>query len=173
MRAPCPPSNTRSPGLPAAGSGVCWDDHPGDRRGPHPAWLRPGFPHRTLAGLLEAIVPPPSPPGRPDPAFQHFLGLAGPELRRMSGGPASGLCRRPGGGLGDLGTDPGTAVHSPVPPALDPGRPSVPVPDPTGYKNFQNFPGFFKKTICICEKMGYNRMEYPSPSGGGNRRQVL
>jgi hypothetical protein len=46
------------------------------------------------------------------------------------------------------------------------------VSDRPGEKIFQKNIDFFEKKNCICEKMGYNKLEKPSPQRGGSRRQV-
>jgi hypothetical protein len=46
------------------------------------------------------------------------------------------------------------------------------VSDSPGEKIFQKNIDFFEKKNCICEKMGYNKLEKPSPQRGGSRRQV-
>jgi hypothetical protein len=77
----------------------------------------------------------------------------------MPGGYPAGLHRRPGDWGHRLGIDGGTAAETGVEAVLagNPGR--FQRNHMAGAKNFSIFRKFFQKSICICEKKGYNILE--------------
>ena len=128
------PWPTRSPGAPAAGSAVCWDDLPGGGRPPALGQPAAGV---WAWHLLRISAPPAAhrPPGHPV-SCRAVPGVAVAELRPVPGGSAAGISGRAFGGHLALGLVPRAASSRPLCPVL------------AGYgSSLGIFPASFKKIL--------------------------
>ena len=151
----CPHWCMKNPGRQAGGCTACLDDSP--------VLGGPALRHSLLAGLRFGNVvwffaPPASPADRTcghAVCGGYIFGLARTGIRCLPGGFAAELCRRPFAGWICLGKHHGKAAAAALFPVL--AKP---------WKNMEfsciSYKNFFEKSknfVCICGKMGYNRME--------------
>ena len=146
---------TRNPDRQPAGSAVCSDDRP--RAGSTP--IRVLLPAGGSAGGVLRILT--SPASTVYSCRGHAvsdglrLGLAAHELSRVQGRPAAGVFRRAAGGGNRLGSgvrQPDRARFFRIL-EIRQGNPGLRAA--AGKKFFR----ICKNFICICEKMGYNKVE--------------
>ena len=149
---------TRNPDRQPAGSAVCSDDRPRAGSTPIRVLLPAGG---SAGGVLRILTSPASTVyscrGRAVSDGLR-LGLAAHELSRVQGRPAAGVFRRAAGGRNRLGFGvrrPDRACFFRI---LEIHQGSSGLRAAAGKKIFR----ICKNFICICEKMGYNKVESSS-----------
>ena len=120
--------------------------------------LRAGCGAGSVVRLSAAAAPEVDNLGRQLACAGQYLGFSGVEFWHLSGGYPSGLYSGAGRGRDLLRQKFRAAVAARFFRILEANRGYLAYFDPPDEKIFRNF----EKTGCICEKMGYNKMEQPS-----------